>query len=72
MNPDAPRGLPVGFTYLAKTKLDDTVKVAFSGPTALEIKYSHKPVVFDDESKEVIREVTLLFPSSCTSQPAAY
>jgi hypothetical protein len=64
LNPDAPPlGLPVGFTYLAKTKLDDTVKAAFSRPTALNIKYSHKPVVFDDESKEVIGEVTLLFPS---------
>ena len=64
LKPDAPPlGLPVDFTYLAKTKLDDTVKVAFSRPTALEIKYSHKPVVFDDESKEVIGEVTLLFPS---------
>jgi hypothetical protein len=58
-----PLGLPEDFTYLANTKLDDTVKGAFPRPTALEIKYSHKPVVFDDSSKEVTRAVTLLFPS---------
>ena len=63
LKPDAPPlGLPVDFTYLVKTELDDTVKAAFSECTALEIKYSHKPVVFDDTNKAV-REVTLLFPS---------
>ena len=63
LKPDAPPlGLPVDFTYLVKTELDDTVKAAFPESTALEIKYSHKPVVFDDTNKAV-REVTLLVPS---------